>query len=181
MRFLLDTHMLWWLTENSSLPASARKLIANKNHDVLVSAASVWEIATKVRLGKLPIAIDLAHDFTAYLERERFETLAVGADHGIRAGLLPGPHKAEICCRASAQATGFTLPESNSCMRRAISFCHSASAPSSTVSSRLSSSEPAKAARAAGGSASAFFSSSEISSFIAAFHLRMAQIEEQDE
>ena len=48
---------------------------------------------------------------------------------------------AEICRRASAQATGFTLPESNSCMRRAISFCHSASAPVSTVSSRLSQSE----------------------------------------
>jgi PIN domain nuclease of toxin-antitoxin system len=94
MRLLLDTHtLLWWLTENSSLPHSARKLIANKNHDVLVSAASAWEISTKVRLGKLPIAIDLAHDFTAYLERERFDTLAVSAEHGIRAGLLPGPHK----------------------------------------------------------------------------------------
>jgi PIN domain nuclease of toxin-antitoxin system len=94
MRLLLDTHtLLWWLSENPSLPASARKLIANKNNDVLVSAASAWEIATKVRLGKLPIALDLAHDFTAYLERERFETLAVSAEHGIRAGLLPGPHK----------------------------------------------------------------------------------------
>jgi hypothetical protein len=73
MRLLLDTHtLLWWLTENSSLPASARKLIANKNNDVLVSAASAWEIATKVRLGKLPIAVDLAHDFIAYPEQERF-------------------------------------------------------------------------------------------------------------
>jgi hypothetical protein len=81
---------------------------------------------------------------------------------------------AEICWRASAQATGFTLPESNSRMRRAISFCHCASAPSSTVSSRLSRSEPAKAPRAAGGRASAFFSSSESSSLIAAFYSRRA-------
>ena len=94
MRLLLDTHtLLWWLAENPSLPASARKLIANKNNDILVSAASAWEIATKVRLGKLPIALDLAHDFTAHLQRERFETLPVSAQHGIRAGLLPGPHK----------------------------------------------------------------------------------------
>ena len=94
MRLLLDTHtLLWWLSESTPLPASARKLIANKNNDVLVSAASAWEIATKVRLGKLPVAVDLAHDFAAYLEQERFETLAVSADHGIRAGLLPGPHK----------------------------------------------------------------------------------------
>ena len=90
MRLLLDTHtLLWWLEENPSLPRSARKLIANKNNDVLISAASAWEIATKVPLGKLPVAIDLAHDFSAYLERERFETLAVSAEHGIR----------RACCR----------------------------------------------------------------------------------
>jgi PIN domain nuclease of toxin-antitoxin system len=110
MRLLLDTHtLLWWLTENSSLPASARKLIANKNNDVLVSAASAWEIATKVRLGKLPIAVDLAHDFIAYLEQERFETLAVSADHGIRAGLLPGPHKDPFDRMLIAQALAENL------------------------------------------------------------------------
>ena len=110
MRLLLDTHtLLWWLSENSSLPASARRLIANKNNDVLVSAASAWEIATKVRLGKLPIAVDLAHDFTAYLERDRFETLAVSAEHGIRAGLLPGPHKDPFDRMLIAQALADNL------------------------------------------------------------------------
>src|ERR1017187_1584601 len=79
---------------------------------------------------------------------------------------------AEIFCRASAQGTGFTLPESKSWMRRAISFCHSSSAPSSTVSSRLSRREPASAARAPAGSASAFFNSSESSSAIVAFYPR---------
>jgi PIN domain nuclease of toxin-antitoxin system len=110
MRLLLDTHtLLWWLAEDSSLPASARKLIANKNYEVLVSAASAWEIATKVRLGKLPIAIDLAHDFTAYLDRERFETVAVSAEHGIRAGLLPGPHKDPFDRMLIAQALAENL------------------------------------------------------------------------
>jgi len=110
MRLLLDAHtLLWWLSENPSLPASARKLIANKNNDVLVSAASAWEIATKVRLGKLPIAVDLAHDFTAYLDRERFETLAVSAEHGIRAGLLPGPHKDPFDRMLIAQALAENL------------------------------------------------------------------------
>ncbi|MGA8489448.1 MAG: type II toxin-antitoxin system VapC family toxin [Terriglobales bacterium] len=110
MRLLLDTHtLLWWLEENPSLPASARKLIANKSNDVLVSAASAWEIATKVRLGKLSIAIDLAHDFSAYLERERFETLAVSAGHGIRAGLLPGPHKDPFDRMLIAQALAENL------------------------------------------------------------------------
>jgi PIN domain nuclease of toxin-antitoxin system len=110
MHLLLDTHtLLWWLTENPSLPRSARKLIAQKNNDALVSAASAWEIATKVRLGKLPIAIDLAHDFSAYLERERFESLAVSAEHGIRAGLLPGPHKDPFDRMLIAQALAENL------------------------------------------------------------------------
>jgi PIN domain nuclease of toxin-antitoxin system len=110
MRLLLDTHtLLWWLSGNPSLPASARKLIANKNNDVLVSAVSAWEIATKVRLGKLPIAIDLAHDFSAYLERERFDTLAVSVEHGIRAGLLPGPHKDPFDRMLIAQALAENL------------------------------------------------------------------------
>src|SRR5271166_2382755 len=110
MRLLLDTHtLLWWLSEDSSLPASARKIIANKNNDVLVSAASAWEIATKVRLAKLPIDVDLAHDFAAYLARERFETLAVSAEHGIRAGLLPGPHKDPFDRMLVAQALAENL------------------------------------------------------------------------
>jgi len=112
MRLLLDTHtLLWWLADSSSLPASARKLIANKNSDVLVSAASAWEIATKVRLGKLPMAVDLAHDFAAYLERERFQTLSVSAEHGIRAGLLPGPHRDPFdrMLIAQAQAENLTI------------------------------------------------------------------------
>jgi PIN domain nuclease of toxin-antitoxin system len=110
MRLLLDTHtLLWWLADSSSLPASARKLIANKNSDVLVSAASAWEIATKVRLGKLPMAVDLAHDFAAYLERERFQTLSVSAEHGIRAGLLPGPHRDPFDRMLIAQALAENL------------------------------------------------------------------------
>ena len=110
MRLLLDTPtLLWWLSEDSSLPASARKLIANKNSDVLVSAASAWEIATKVRLAKLPIALDLAHDFTAYLDRERFETLPVSAEHAIRAGLLPGPHRDPFDRMLIAQALAENL------------------------------------------------------------------------
>ena len=60
---------------------------------VYVSAASAWEIATKLRLGKLPTAADLAADFANQLETEGFQILPISADHAIRAGLLPGAHK----------------------------------------------------------------------------------------
>jgi PIN domain nuclease of toxin-antitoxin system len=94
MRLLLDTHtLIWWLTEDLSLPPSARRLIGSRNSQVLVSAVSAWEIATKVRLGRLQATTDLARDFSGYLAQERFESLSISTEHGIRAGSLPGVHK----------------------------------------------------------------------------------------
>ncbi|HLO05097.1 MAG TPA: type II toxin-antitoxin system VapC family toxin [Terriglobales bacterium] len=94
MRLLLDTHaLLWWLSGDTSLPHSAKKLIGSRNSQVLVSAASAWEIATKVRLGRLDVPADLAKDFGGYMARERFESLSISTEHGIRAGSLPGAHK----------------------------------------------------------------------------------------
>jgi PIN domain nuclease of toxin-antitoxin system len=58
-----------------------------------VSAASAWEIAIKVRLGKLPGAAGLAADFVTHLEREGFQSLPISSEDAIRAGLLPGEHK----------------------------------------------------------------------------------------
>ena len=112
MRLLLDTHaLLWWLSDDRALSPTARKLIARGSNTVVVSAASAWEIATKIRLGKLTMAanltmsanlsadlspdkaFDLAADFGSILLQEGFESLPVSVDHAIRAGLLPGPHK----------------------------------------------------------------------------------------
>jgi PIN domain nuclease of toxin-antitoxin system len=85
-------------------------VIARKTNSIVVSAASAWEIATKVRLGKLDSATELAHDFTAYLTRESFESLSVSVEHGIRAGLLPGPHQDPFDRMLIAQAQGERLP-----------------------------------------------------------------------
>lgn len=94
MYALLDTHaLLWWLCDDPALTRPARNIIADTKNVILVSAASAWEIATKVRLGKLPSAADLMVDFSGHLGRERFEILAISGDHAIRAGLLPGTHK----------------------------------------------------------------------------------------
>ncbi len=58
-----------------------------------MSAASAWEIATKFRLGRLESASELVQDFGGYLDRENFLNLPVSYEHGIRAGMLPGPHQ----------------------------------------------------------------------------------------
>ena len=111
MRVLLDTHtLIWWMTTDPHLSKSARNLIEEKSNTSLVSAVSAWEIATKVRLGRLPAAADLVQDFVADLARERVDILAVTADHGIRAGLLPGPHQDPFDRMLIAQALAENIP-----------------------------------------------------------------------
>ncbi len=53
MRVLLDTHIaLWAIADDPKLPAEARVLIADKENVIVVSAASVWEIAIKHALAR---------------------------------------------------------------------------------------------------------------------------------
>ncbi|WP_264986520.1 type II toxin-antitoxin system VapC family toxin, partial [Komagataeibacter swingsii] len=54
MKVLLDTHaLLWWLSDSDRLGENAREIIADPAHDILVSIVSLWEIAIKIRIGKL--------------------------------------------------------------------------------------------------------------------------------
>ena len=92
MRLLLDTHaFIWWFQGNTKLPLPARRVVADDSNDVLISAASAWEIATKHRLGKLPGAEALALDIPGAIQRQKFEELPVTVADGARAGELPGP------------------------------------------------------------------------------------------
>ena len=94
MRVLLDTHtLLWWLDGDRHLSRRARNVIADDDNTVLVSAASAWEISTKVRLGKLPGAIEVAAELPAILRQQNFEPLPIAIVHALRAGNLPGPHR----------------------------------------------------------------------------------------
>jgi PIN domain nuclease of toxin-antitoxin system len=111
MRLLLDTHtLLWWLGNDPALPNSARTVIAKQGNVALVSAVSAWEIAIKFNLGKLPDASDLLSDFNGFISRERFEVLFISADHAVRAGLLPGPHRDPFDRMLIAQAQAENLP-----------------------------------------------------------------------
>src|SRR5205807_10414942 len=101
---------LWWLSDDPALTRAARKIIAETKNTLIVSAASSWEIGIKVRLGKLPTATDLAADFSGQAEREGLQLLAISAEHGIRAGLLPGTHKDPFDRILIAQAQAENMP-----------------------------------------------------------------------
>jgi PIN domain nuclease of toxin-antitoxin system len=110
MRFLLDTHtLLWSFNGSSSLSPRARRLIEDGSNEILVSAASAWEIATKVRLGKLPTGDVLISDLDAYLARLGCEALPISLDHAVRAGSLPGEHRDPFDRMLIAQAQAENL------------------------------------------------------------------------
>lgn len=105
MRLLLDTHtLLWWLSEQPKLSTVARDVISHDDTIVIVSAASAWEICTKVRIGKLPTAYAVCEDFHSVLVRNGFEPLAISVEHGRVAGRMPGPHKDPFDRMLAAQA-----------------------------------------------------------------------------
>jgi PIN domain nuclease of toxin-antitoxin system len=90
VRLLLDTNaLLWWLEGSRRLSRPAVDVIDDVANEVHVSAASAWEISTKVRLGKLRFAGSLA----ARLEKFDVRPLAVTVDHGWTAGTLPPVHR----------------------------------------------------------------------------------------
>ncbi len=105
MRLLLDTHaFLWWLAGSQRLSRSARRAIEDEANDVLVSAASAWEITTKHRLGKLPEANQVALDVSGTIASQSFEELPISVDDAGRAGRLPGPHRDPFDRVLAAQA-----------------------------------------------------------------------------
>lgn len=89
MRLLLDTHVfLWVVTDNRKLKAAARKAIAAADA-VYVSAASIWEIAIKVRLGKIDADPQQLADA---IEPSGFFQLPVNAHHAAHVATLPEHH-----------------------------------------------------------------------------------------
>jgi PIN domain nuclease of toxin-antitoxin system len=88
--YLLDTHvLLWWMQDAPRLEGRVRDVISNPDHDIVVSAASLWEAAIKRAIGKLRF------DTPALLQalrRGRVRVLPITAEHALAAGDLPRHH-----------------------------------------------------------------------------------------
>ena len=91
---IIDTHIfLWWLFDDARLPVGIKKHIQNINNPIYVSAASVWEIATKFRLGKLPEASSVAKSVPEWIIKAGFQPLDITPEHAQLAGAWDIPHR----------------------------------------------------------------------------------------
>ena len=94
MRALLDTHaFLWWIADSKRLSSIAHRAIEDETNNIVVSAASAWEIATKFRLGRLPEGEAVAGDVAGSVASQGFGELTISVADAERAGRLPGLHR----------------------------------------------------------------------------------------
>lgn len=110
MRVLLDTHaFLWWVTDDERLTGTAREAIGAADQ-VFVSSASVWEMVTKSKLGRLPTPRPIHEFVPAQLDVNAFQPLAIEVRHALQLSELPDLHRDPFDRMLVAQARAEDLP-----------------------------------------------------------------------
>ena len=94
MRILLDTQVwLWMLAAPERFSRKSRALVASAEHELLLSAASAWEIAVKHGLGKLPLPEPPAKYVPRMMARTSVTPMLVYHRHALRVAALPPHHR----------------------------------------------------------------------------------------
>ena len=102
---LLDTHAyVWAISEPDRLSATARAAVTARGNRLLVSAATVWEMAIKHRAGRWPEAEPLLAGHPDLVERLGAEHLDIGWGDARRAGALRWAHADPFDRMLAAQA-----------------------------------------------------------------------------
>jgi PIN domain nuclease of toxin-antitoxin system len=112
VRALLDTHaFLWWIAGDERLSGRVSQAIADGRNEIFVSAASIWEIAIKARLGRLSIPGDPGKFIGGQIAENSFRGLPIVAGHALRVWELPDHHRDPFdrMLVAQAQVEGLTF------------------------------------------------------------------------
>jgi PIN domain nuclease of toxin-antitoxin system len=111
MRLLLDTHaFLWWVTDDDRLSTAGRASIGASENEVFLSAVSAWEIITKVRIGRLPIAEPVDGFIARHLDENAFQPLSITMRHTFALQTLPDLHRDPFDRMLVAQALTEAMP-----------------------------------------------------------------------
>ena len=90
MILILDAHvLLWWWADDRRLGPPARRSITNPEHSVVVSAATVWEIAVKRAAGRLGAPANILDT----LQSEQFDVVPITGEDAVSAAELPLHHR----------------------------------------------------------------------------------------
>ena len=107
MKLLLDTHAVIWSAEPADghrLSRLSRTAIEEPANELLISAASAWEIATKHRRGRLPAGGKIVRRWTEILAQLGATDLPITSVHGLLAGGFDAPNRDPFDRILAAQA-----------------------------------------------------------------------------
>ena len=110
MRLLLDTHtFLWFIDDNARLSSTARSLLESDN-DLVLSTASLWEIAIKLSIGKLSLPQPFETFVRKQLSVNAIDILQIDTAHLSVVATLPFHHRDPFDRLLVAQAKVEQLP-----------------------------------------------------------------------
>ena len=112
MRILIDTHfVLWAALHPNSIKPWAREMLTDLNNEIIVSAASLYEISLKVRKGKLPEAAEFESDLVENIEgRLGYSVLSLEPEVMVRAARFDDSHADPFDRMIAAHAIQHNLP-----------------------------------------------------------------------
>ena len=111
MRVLLDTHaFLWAAADAPELGRRARKRYLDPETDLLLSVASVWEMAIKTGLGKLRLTVPLDELVERGIEGQGIALLPIALEHALAVRALPFHHRDPFDRLLAAQALAEGVP-----------------------------------------------------------------------
>jgi len=91
--YLLDTcALLWWMADAPELGRGARRAIGNRRNRIVVSVASLWEIAIKRRKGRLSGVDEYLARYAELHATWGFSTLVIEPADAVAAGSFSFPH-----------------------------------------------------------------------------------------
>lgn len=93
MKYLIDTHIFLWFVENSvKLRQTTKRIIEDKNSEIFISIASLWEISIKTSSGKLQIK-GTFESIKDDLQDNLIEILPIDFAHTVENNKLPFHHR----------------------------------------------------------------------------------------
>ncbi|MFZ5471567.1 MAG: type II toxin-antitoxin system VapC family toxin [Myxococcota bacterium] len=94
MTHLLDTHVLiWWIANDQRMSSHAREVLSDRSNRLLWSAASTWELAIKVSLGKLRLPESVGTFVERRLAQNSIDVLQISHAHAAAVQELPYHHR----------------------------------------------------------------------------------------
>jgi PIN domain nuclease of toxin-antitoxin system len=111
MRILVDTHVfLWDLLDDHRSSRKAREILSSDEHQLYFSLVSLWEIAVKMKTGKLNSVGSSVAYIRDEMEEYGMELLPIRYEHILQLERLPLHHSEPFDRLLIAQAVAESLP-----------------------------------------------------------------------